>query len=107
MAKKNLPLCPISRAAIILGSRWSLEILREFHQKGARKFQDLQDELSGIAPNTLSNRLKLFEDHELIERHFYEQHPPRAEYVLTDKGRRMGPIFRAIHDWDATVDGAE
>jgi DNA-binding HxlR family transcriptional regulator len=29
----------------------------------------------------------------------YELHPPRAEYVLTDKGRELGPILLAIKTW--------
>lgn len=99
MADKHFFFCPVSRAAMILGSRWSTEILNEFNTHGPRRFQDLIDALEGLSPKTLSNRLKLFEDHGVLERRFYEQHPPRAEYVLTDKGRKMGPIFRAMRDW--------
>jgi DNA-binding HxlR family transcriptional regulator len=25
--------------------------------------------------------------------------PPRAEYLLTKKGRELGPIIRAMRDW--------
>jgi DNA-binding HxlR family transcriptional regulator len=51
------------------------------------------------APNTLSERLKALEAAGIVERRFYEQHPPRAEYVLTDKGRDLAPIVRAMRDW--------
>ena len=37
--------------------------------------------------------------HGIIERRFYEQHPPRAEYVLTDKGRQLGPVLKTLLDW--------
>ena len=53
----------------------------------------------GISPNTLSARLKRLEEHGIVERRFYEQHPPRAEYVLTDKGRQLGPVLNALLDW--------
>ena len=86
---------------MILGSRWSTEILNEFVTHGARRFQDLLDALQGLSARTLSNRLKLFEDHGILERRFYDQHPPRAEYVLTEKGRKMDPIFRAMRNWSA------
>lgn len=99
MAKKNLPLCPVSRAAMILGSRWTTEILRELIDNESRRFQDIQEALTGIGPSTLSNRLKMLEDHGVVERRFYDDHPPRAEYILTDKGRKMGPIFRAMRKW--------
>jgi HxlR-like helix-turn-helix len=30
---------------------------------------------------------------------FYEQYPPRAEYLLTAKGRELEPVLRALKDW--------
>lgn len=99
MAKKNLPLCPVSRTAFIIGSRWTSEIIRELVDHGARRFSDLQDALSGIAPNTLSNRLKMLEDHGVIERRIYDTHPPRSEYHLTEKGSQMQPIIDAMRTW--------
>src|SRR5260370_30806433 len=35
----------------------------------------------------------------IVERRFYEQHPPRAEYVLTGKGRQLGPVLQTLLDW--------
>lgn len=35
----------------------------------------------------------------MVERRFYDEHPPRAEYVLTAKGRELGPVLRALRDW--------
>jgi DNA-binding HxlR family transcriptional regulator len=26
-------------------------------------------------------------------------HPPRAEYLLTDKGRLLGPVLKALLEW--------
>lgn len=99
MKDKNLPLCPVSRAAFIIGSRWTSEILREMVDHGARRFSDFQEALTGIAPNTLSNRLKMLEDHGVIERRIYDSHPPRSEYFLTEKGSKMRPIIDAMRVW--------
>ena len=99
MAKKNLPLCPVSRTAFIIGSRWTSEIIRELVDHGARRFSDFETALSGIAPNTLSNRLKMLEDHGVVERKIYDTHPPRSEYLLTEKGRKMRPIIDAMRAW--------
>ena len=35
----------------------------------------------------------------IVERRFYEQHPPRAEYVLTEKGKGLRPVLEALFDW--------
>lgn len=93
--------CPIARTAMIIGSRWTAQIMRELIDHGARRFQDLQDALDGIPPNTLSSRLKMLEEGGIVKREFYETHPPRAEYVLTPKGKKMSAVIAAMRDWGA------
>jgi DNA-binding HxlR family transcriptional regulator len=39
------------------------------------------------------------EAHGLIERKLYNERPPRLEYHLTEKGRSLGPVMRALRDW--------
>ena len=91
--------CPIARSLDVIGERWTILILRELVRSGPRKFQDFANTLSGVSPNTLSARLKRLEDAGIVERRFYEQHPPRAEYVLTEKGLELRPVLRALFDW--------
>jgi DNA-binding HxlR family transcriptional regulator len=91
--------CPVARTAAIVGTPWTALILRDLFVNGACRYQGLLDSLAGIAPNTLSERLKLLESHGIVERRFYEEHPPRAEYILTAKGRQLGPIIRAMREW--------
>jgi DNA-binding HxlR family transcriptional regulator len=91
--------CPVTRSAKIIGSRWTAQILRDLLLNGSSRFQELQTSLEGIAPNTLSDRLKMLEAESIVERRFYEDHPPRAEYVLTDRGLALGAIIRAMRDW--------
>src|SRR6201987_3418504 len=90
---------PVARAISVIGSSWTCLILRDFFLHGPRGFQDLQDALKGIAPAALSDRLRTLEENGVVERRFYSMSPPRAEYVLTAKGRDLGPIVRAIGDW--------
>jgi len=82
-----------------IGDSWTILILRDLFLHGPRKFQDLQESLVGASPNTVSARLKKLEERGIVERRFYEQHPPRAEYVLTSKGRELGPVLKALRDW--------
>lgn len=99
MADHNLMSCPVARAATIVGNRWTALILRDLILNKACRYQDLLESLVGIAPNTLSERLKSLEAAGIVERRFYEEHPPRAEYVLTAKGHDMAPIIRAMRNW--------
>jgi len=55
--------------------------------------------LGGVAPNTLSARLKSLERAGVIGTRLYESHPPRYEYFLTDKGKALGPVLKALYAW--------
>jgi DNA-binding HxlR family transcriptional regulator len=91
--------CPIARTLDIVGERWTILILRDLVTSGARRFQDFESSLAGISPNTLSARLKRLEEAGIVERRFYEQHPPRAEYLLTKKGEELRPVLKTLFDW--------
>ena len=100
MAKSyGLKDCPVARTLDLIGERWTILVLRDFFLYGPRRFQDLQKSLAGVAPNTLSARLKTMEERGLITRHLYSEHPPRLEYRLTEKGKSLGPIVKALRDW--------
>jgi len=91
--------CPVGRTMNVIGDRWTVMILRDFMRFGPRRFQDFVDEFPNLPPNTLSSRLKLLEEHGIVNRQLYEERPPRAEYTLTDKGRALGPIMKALKNW--------
>jgi DNA-binding HxlR family transcriptional regulator len=90
--------CPVARTLELVGDRWTLLIVRDL-LGGTRRFQDLQTGLPGLAPNILSDRLKLMEEHDLVARRFYSDHPPRAEYALTPKGQELGVVIGALAAW--------
>ena len=98
MPKRYDQACPVAKSLELIGDRWTLLIVRDLLH-GACRFQDFQDSLKGIAPTVLSDRLKLMEEHGLVERRFYSDHPPRAEYLLTDKGRELGMVVGALAVW--------
>jgi DNA-binding HxlR family transcriptional regulator len=94
--------CPVAAALGIVGERWTLLVIRDLLRHGPRRFQDLEVSLAGASPNTLSARLKGLEEAGVVERRFYADHPPRAEYLLTEKGRALGPLMLAMKKWGET-----
>src|ERR1700730_18642362 len=90
---------PVAYTLNVIGSSWTCLVLRDLLQHGASRFPDLQDSLDGIGPTTLSERLRALEQNGVVERRFYSMSPPRAEYVLTTKGRDLGPIVGALRNW--------
>lgn len=90
--------CPIARSLDVLGDRWTLLMIRDL-RRGHTKFADLLVSLRGISPTVLSERLQSLEREGVVERRFYSEHPPRAEYVLTAKGNALAPVLQAISVW--------
>jgi DNA-binding HxlR family transcriptional regulator len=89
--------CPIARAFDRIGEWWSILILRDaFH--GLTRFDQFQKSLP-IAPNMLTRRLNELVEGGLLERKLYNEHPPRHEYVLTERGRDFRPVMIAMMAW--------
>jgi len=98
MPKRYGQSCPVATSLELIGERWTLLIVRDL-LRGPARFGDFRKSLHGIAPNLLSERLKLMEDHGLVRRSFYSDHPPRASYELTDKGRELRVVVGALAMW--------
>jgi DNA-binding HxlR family transcriptional regulator len=90
--------CPVAKSLEFLGERWTLLIVRDLFT-GPKKFHDLLSSLNGVAPGVLSHRLKILEEHEIIKRRLYSDHPPRAEYALRERGLELRPVIRALAIW--------
>ncbi len=91
--------CPVARTLDVIGERWTLLILRDLFQLGPRRFRDLERSLAGISPSTLSARLHHLERRNVVACRAYCEHPPRAEYTLTEEGRALGPVLKALKVW--------
>jgi DNA-binding HxlR family transcriptional regulator len=78
-----------------IGDRWTLQILHRL-AGGTRRTQGLLGSLAGISSRTLAAKLKALEADGWIERTVFAEVPPRVEYSLTEKGRRLRPVFAAM-----------
>ena len=86
--------CPIARSLERVGEWWSILILRDAF-RGSTRFEQFQKSLD-IAPNMLTRRLTALVESGLLERHRYSEHPPRDEYLLTERGRDFRPVLWAL-----------
>jgi DNA-binding HxlR family transcriptional regulator len=98
MTRSYEQFCPIAKTLDIIGERWTLLILRDLFF-GKTKFSELQDASPRIPTRVLSDRLKKLQANGLVEREVYSQHPLRAGYRLTEKGRSLKPILGVIAQW--------
>jgi len=90
--------CPIAGALDLVGERWTLLIVREL-LRGPARFTDLRNGLTGVPPNLLSIRLRELEAGGLVARRELPPPAARTVYELTEDGRGLEPVLRALVRW--------
>lgn len=94
-------LCPVARAELVVGDRWTVLILRELFA-GSHRFEEIQAQ-TGATPQMIAARLKQLEADGLVERHVYQERPLRHDYRLTEKGDAFFPVILALRAWGETL----
>ena len=98
---------PLAEALATVGDRWTLQVVAALLE-GPRRFNDLREEIPGIAPNVLSQRLRNLERQALVVAEPYSTRPPRSVYELSAAGRDLAGALRSLADWGARhSEGAE
>jgi DNA-binding HxlR family transcriptional regulator len=82
-------------AAAILGSRWTLLLLREL-VAGSTRFNELRRSVPRMSPALLWKRLKDLEGAEIVTCSQMAGGPDLFEYRLTDAGRDLKPVIEAV-----------
>jgi DNA-binding HxlR family transcriptional regulator len=89
---------PLEDALARVGDRWTLLLVGAL-QQGSRRFNDLLEDVPGIAPNILAQRLKHLEREAIVVARPYLEHPPRMAYELTGAGRELAGALRLLATW--------
>jgi DNA-binding HxlR family transcriptional regulator len=90
----------LADALTTIGDRWTLLVIAALLD-GPRRFGDLQEEVEGIAPNVLTQRLRQLERNALVVARRYSERPPRFVYELTAAGHELAGALRLIAGWGA------
>ena len=93
---------PLAAALERVGDRWSL-LLVEALLPGPRRFNELAEAVTGIAPNILADRLRRLESERIVSATPYSERPPRFAYALTDEGAELAGALRLLADWGSRV----
>jgi len=93
---------PLAAALERVGDRWSL-LLVEALLPGPRRFNELGEAVTGIAPNILADRLRRLESERVVSATPYSDRPPRFAYALTDEGQELAGALRLLADWGSRV----
>ena len=100
MAEPETGSSPLAEALARVGDRWTLLVV-EALLGGPQRFNDLLDQIRGIAANILSERLKRLEREGLLIARPYSERPPRVAYQLTGEGTELAGALRLLAHWGA------
>lgn len=101
--------CSIAGALELIGDKWAFLVIRDL-SFGLHRYDALQSSTE-IPAATLSARLKHLTVSGIVQRVRYQEHPPRDEYRLTQKGEGLWKVCVSLREWgdqwDASGCGAQ
>lgn len=100
------PGCPIESLLEILEGKWTL-LLLHYLFNGVKRFGELRRKLHPISAKTLTDRLRLLEERGIVTRTIFSEVPLHVEYQLTERGRRLKPVFVAMGIWVQSEDSGQ
>jgi DNA-binding HxlR family transcriptional regulator len=95
---RTAPSDPLAAALDRVGDRWSL-LLIEALLAGPRRYSELADAVTGIAPNILADRLRRLDGQGVVRATPYQERPRRMSYALTAEGMELAGALRLLADW--------
>lgn len=90
--------CPLEYGLDVFGGKWKSRILCVLAD-GPLRYSQLRDQMTDITDPALAAALKDLQGNDLVQRHQYEEIPPRVEYSLTAKGKSVIPVLQIICKW--------
>jgi DNA-binding HxlR family transcriptional regulator len=90
----------LADALAAVGDRWTLLLVAALLDR-PRRFGELREDVQGIAPNVLAQRLRQLERNALIVARPYSQRPPRFVYELSSAGQELAGALRLLAGWGA------
>ena len=96
----------LTAALDAVGDRWTLLVIAALLE-GPRRFSELEDEVPGIAPNVLTQRLRRLERDALVVARPYSERPLRFVYELTTASAELSDVLTLLAAWGARTAGGE
>jgi len=82
----------------LIGGKWKSVLLFRLSE-GTKRYNELGRLLPRITPRMLTKQLRDLERDGLVNRTIYPEVPPRVEYSLTESGRTLQPVLKALKAW--------
>lgn len=99
--KKNPMTCPYDKTINLFSNKWKILII-ETLLSDKKRFNELKRLLYGISSKVLTENLRRLEEEGFVKRDVVLDVPIKVEYALTDYGRSLSPVIKALDQWRKT-----
>lgn len=103
----NVTKCPLSQSIELIGGKWRIPVLCVLSGHETIRYNDLKRKVGEITNIMLTQILKDYVEHGLVERIQFNEIPPRVEYSLTPKGKALSNTLFSLAEWYMTSDGEQ
>jgi DNA-binding HxlR family transcriptional regulator len=92
------PGCAVEATITLIDGKWKCVIL--YHLlSGTLRFNQLRRLVPCASQRVLTAQLREMEADGLVTRIVYPEVPPKVEYLLSERGRSLEPVLRALGAW--------
>lgn len=91
--------CKFESALDILVGKWKPAILLQLISNGIMRFGELQKAIPDINKKMLTQQLRELEHNNIVHREVYNQIPPKVEYSISEYGKGLSTVLKALNDW--------
>ena len=85
-------------ALYVLNGKWKIPLILSLVQS-SKRFNEIQNDVSGISPKILANELKHLELNDFITRNVYPTTPVTIIYEATEYSRTLQNVMRELSAW--------
>ena len=85
-------------ALYVLNGKWKIPLILSLVQS-SKRFNEIQNDVSGISPKILANELKHLELNDFIKRNVYPTTPVTIIYEATEYSRTLQNVMRELSAW--------
>lgn len=83
----------------LVSRKYTLQILSLLETDDPMRYSDIEATVDARSSSTFADHMASLVDAELVERHWYDEIPPRVEYTLTDRGREFLARVEPLREW--------
>lgn len=98
MERLPFTICPVGVTIRLIGGKYKAQILWHLVDQTLR-FSELSRLIPEATPKMLTQQLRELEADGLLVRTVYPVVPPKVEYALSEFGRSMIPVLKAMCAW--------